>query len=125
MLIPFGGRPFGKEKDLEDLIQELTKSIIETADQIKSSELYKKDVTVSSPEYQIRGKAKAFARINLRERSDKIRKFSAGQIDRETLEEISEVICITIGVLCADYFIQRYTDEISQSKQKQIELSDL
>ena len=125
MLIPFGGRPFGKEKDLENLIQELTKPIIERADRIKSTELYKKDVTISSPEYQIRGKAKAFARIILDEKSVEISNFSEGHIDREALEDISEVICTIIGVLCADYFVQRYTNEISHSKQKHIELSDL
>jgi hypothetical protein len=125
MLLPLGRIPLGKEKDVESLIQELTKPVIEKACQKKPSDFYKQDVTVNSPEYQIRGKVKAFTRNILQEQSAKIRDFSAGQVDEEILEQVSEIICSTIAILCADYFSQQYTDESSKSLKKHIEPSYL
>ena len=125
MLIPFGGRPFGKEKDLENLIQEITQPVIEKARQKKTSEFYNQDVTVNSPEHQIHGKAKAFTRKILQEQSVKIRDFSAGQVDKEALEQVSDIICSTIAILCADYFSQQYTEENSKTNQKYIDPSHL
>ena len=116
-LLQCGGRPFGKEKELETLIQNIAQPVITKAAEKTPSDFYNKNVTVRTPEYQILGKAKAFTRGILQEQGTIYSNFAQGE-DKEVLELVAEVICSTMINLCGEYFCQTFEEEQKQSTQQ-------
>lgn len=114
-LLECGGTPVEK-KELENLIQEITLPIITKAEGKTPADFYNKNVTVRTPEYQIRGKVKAFAREILHKQGTSLSNFSKGE-DVVALELIAEVICTTVSTLCADYFCQTHLEEERKTTQ--------
>lgn len=114
-LLAFGGTPFGKDSELDALIQNLAKPIIERSSGKTPEDFYKSNVTVLTPHNQIKSKALGFARRILRENCETIQAFSKGQSDSEVLEKVALVITDTIADLTRDYFVQLYDIRSKQS----------
>ncbi len=107
-LIPQGGQPFGKEKELEILIQDLSSVVIKQSAGKTPEDFYSRNIRVQTPQRQIKTNATNFARKILRSKSERINEFCESSKDSDTLSDISDIVVSTIASLAAEYFLQLY-----------------
>ena len=114
-LIPYGGRPNGREKDLEALIENISIPVIETLDKKSPSDFYKKNVIILTPEEQIQTKTVSLVRKIFRDHDDLIQSFCENDVDADHLLNIVHIVCSSMAIICGDYLSRKNTQQEIES----------